>query len=79
MNMNKLEKFINRLEKLNISLELAGNYPWIYITKINNKSVSEKFESEHGFIIGYSPIKENQEFKFSDEKEIFKLIKKYVR
>ena len=41
--MDKLETFIRRLSKLNINIELVGNYPWIYLDKINNKKVVEKF------------------------------------
>jgi hypothetical protein len=73
----KLEIFINRLEKINIRLDLFSNYPWIYINKINDKVVKEKYQSEHGFTIAYYPIQKDQEFKFTDLKQIFELIKKY--
>ena len=72
-----LDIFIRRMNKLNINLELVGNYPWVYINKINGKPVSEKFQSEYGFTICYLPIKNDQQIKFTDLSEIFKLIRKY--
>jgi len=76
--MNKISIFINRLKKLNIKLELVGNYPWVYIDKINGKKVKEKFQGNHGFTLYFAPIKENQEIQFTDISEIFKLIRKYI-
>lgn len=76
--MQKLEKFIHRMAKKNIKIDLGGNYPWIYIDKINGKRVTEKFQANHGFAIGFSSIKPGQEFQFSDISEIFRLIRKYT-
>ena len=75
--MNKLEKFIERLYNIGIQIKLIGNYPWIYIEKINGKVVKEKFMAEHGFTIGFQPTQLGKEFEFTDLKEIFKLIRKY--
>ena len=75
--MDKLTIFINRLKKIGINIELVGNYPWIYIDKINGKKVTEKFEANHGFTIAFYPVNPNQTLKFTDIKEIFKLIRKY--
>ena len=73
----KLNTFIKRMEKLNINVELIGNYPWIYIHKINDKRVTEKFHADHGFTIGFLPIRVEQEFAFTDIGEIFKIVRKY--
>jgi hypothetical protein len=75
--MEKLDIFVNRLKKINIDIKLSSNFPWIYIDYINDKKITEKFKSEHGFTIAFYPIRENQELVFTDLKEIFKLIKKY--
>jgi hypothetical protein len=75
----KLINFKNRLEKLTINLEFVVNYPWVYLDKINGIKVNEKFEAEHGFCIGFAPIKLNGEFKFTNIKEIFKIIRKYTK
>lgn len=69
--MNELVKLINRLKKININIELIGNYPWIYLDKINGKKVFEKYEAEHGFTIGFSPIRNGENFKFTDLKIIY--------
>lgn len=76
-NYAELIKFVERLKKIGIVLYLSGNYPWIYIDRINDKKVTEKFQANHGFTLGYYPVKCNGDFKFSDLTEIFKLIKKY--
>jgi len=76
-NFIELTKFVDRLKKIGINLNLCANFPWIYIDKINNKKVVEKFQANHGFTLGYYPIKRDGDFKFSDLNEIFKLIRKY--
>jgi hypothetical protein len=76
-NMDILEVFIKRMKKLNIEIELVGNYPWIYIDKINGKNVVEKFEGNHGFTIAFLPIRKEQKMKFTDIGEIFRLVRKY--
>lgn len=75
--VDKLTIFIDRMNKLGIDIKLGGNLPWIYIDTINGKRVIEKFQSNHGFTIVFAPIKDNQELKFTDIGEIFKLIRKY--
>lgn len=74
--MNKIELFVSRLKKIKIDIELVGNFPWIYIDKINCKKITEKFKGNHGFTIAFFPIKEDQEIEFTDINEIFKLIRK---
>lgn len=71
--------FVERLRKLNIEIELVSNFPLVYITKINKKSVLENLNSEHGFVIGYFSHKENWEYVFSNLKETFNLIKRFVK
>lgn len=73
-----LGSFVKRLKKIGITLELIGNYPWIYLDKINGKKVKEKFEAEHGFTIAFLPVRRDMPFHFTNIAEIFKLIRKYV-
>lgn len=75
--MEKINIFIKRLQKIGINIELFGNYPWIYIDKINGTKVTEKFQANHGFTIAFLPINSTQELEFTDIPEIFKLIRKY--
>lgn len=78
MQKDKITTFVDRLSKLGIKLQLAGNYPWIYIDSINGKRVTEKFQGNHGFTIAFLPIRKDQELNFTDIGEIFKLIRKYI-
>ena len=75
--MSKLGTFVRRLEKIGIKVELVGNYPWIYLDKINGRQVTERFRGEHGFTIAFEPVKVGKQLKFTDIIEIFKLIRKY--
>lgn len=78
-DLEKIKSFIFRLNRIGITVELAGNYPWIYLDKINGKRVTEKFQADHGFTIAFTPIRPGQELKFTDIKEIFELIRKYTK
>lgn len=78
-NLEKIEILLSRLKKIDIELKLFGNFPWIYIDKINDQKVTEKFHAEHGFTLAFLPIKPNHELVFTDIKEIFKLIRKYTK
>lgn len=70
--MKKLEIFISRLKKLGIEIELVGNFPWVYLHKINGKTVTETYLAEHGFTLYFQSTD-----RFIDLSEIFKLIRKY--
>lgn len=78
-NLAKLDVFVKRMDKLNIKIKLIGNYPWIYIGSVNGNRISSKdyFDGNHGFTIGYLPIKPDQKFEFTDITKIFQLIRKY--
>lgn len=76
--LNELEVLLGRLKRIGIELECTGNYPWIYLSKINGKLVTERFLAEHGFTIGWYAINVRDKMRLSDTKEIFKLIRKYV-
>lgn len=75
--MEKLNVFVNRLNKIGITIELFGNYPWIYLDKINNIKVIETFLANHGFTIMFLPKRLGESSEFTDIKEIFKLIRLY--
>jgi len=77
--MDKLTVFVERLQKIGIKVELAGNYPWIYLDYINGKRVTEKFKANHGFTIAFVPLKKDKEIDFTDIGEIFKLIRQYTK
>lgn len=76
---DKLTVFVDRLRKLGVEIKLVGNYPWIYIDKINGRKVTETFEGNHGFTIAFLPIRVGQDLHFTDIGEIFRLLRKYCR
>lgn len=73
--MNKLDRLYKRLQKIGIELTLVGNYPWIYLHKVNGNLVSEKFMAEHGFTIAF--LKGRHGTELTDAKKIFEIIRKY--
>lgn len=76
--MKRLETFVERLNKIGIQLELSANVPWIYIDKINGKKVKERFLANHGFTVAFTPVAYGSQMKFTDLKEVFKIIRKYL-
>jgi len=75
--MEELDTLERRLNKIGINIEYTGNFPWVYINKINEKIVKEKYRSEHGFVVGYMPIRWWGNLTFVELSVIFKLIRKY--
>lgn len=70
-----LNVFVARMKKLGITMKFSSSIPWVYVNEVNGKIVTEKYASEHGFCIGYR----NNYFKFEYEKEMFNLIRKYIK
>ena len=75
---DELKTLIDRLKPLGIELELVGNFPWIYLTSVNGKMVTEVYWSDHAYTIAMSPINMEQELKLKDRRKTFKLIRKYL-
>lgn len=75
--MEKIDRFVERLARIGIDVELAMNFPWIYLTHINGKRVTETFQGIHGFTIAFYPIRHNGALKFTDIGKIFELIRRY--
>lgn len=77
--LDQVSDLLRRCEKLGIKLEGSSNFPWIYLTKVNGKRVTEQFLGNHGFTIAFLPIKKEIKYlKLTDTKEVFKLIRKYL-
>jgi hypothetical protein len=79
MEDNVLNRLRRRLKKIGIEIEMAGNYPWIYLEKVNGNRIKKEdfFHGNHGFTIAFSPIKEGQNMELTDITEVFKIIRKY--
>ena len=77
---DKIKVFVERLKKIGIDVKLSGNYPWVYITEICGKRVTEKFDGNHGFTLIFLPGRnDSPPSDFTDIGETFKLIRKYSR
>ena len=72
----RLPKFQERLEKIGIFITIGINYPWVYLLSINGNRVEEKKDSEHGYTLGFMPIRKGGVFKFTDIGSLFKQIRK---
>ena len=76
---DKINVFVERLKKIGIEVKLVGNYPWVYIDEICGTKVKEKFEGNHGFTLIFLPARtDSPPSEFTDNTEIFKLIRKYT-
>jgi len=54
-DINRISLFVKRLEKIGIKVELIGNFPWVYLDKVNGVKIEGSFRANHGFCIGYYP------------------------
>lgn len=73
--MDEITKLVQRLERVEVKIELAGNLPWVYLVSINGKPVTEKLNSEHGYTICY--VTNSGEISWTNTKLMFNLIRKY--
>ena len=73
--INPLHKLYRRLLAINIEITCIGNYPWIYLDKVNKKRVREKFMADHGFTVATPSI--SGKIELTDTKKIFQVIRKY--
>lgn len=69
----------NRLLKIGITIEMASNYPWVYLEYVNGNRIKHEdyFYGNHGFTIGFNPVKVGHEFMYTDIGKIFEIIRKY--
>lgn len=75
---NIVRKFVTRLRKIGIEVELVGNYPWIYLFSVNGKKVTEKFYSNHAFCAFLAPATINGKWRFTDRRVVFKKIRQVL-
>lgn len=52
--MTTITSFHNRLAKIGIDVTFTGNYPWVYLDKVNGKVVRERYEGNHGFTVFFT-------------------------
>ena len=49
--MTSIHSFVHRLSKIGIKVELIGNYPWVYLDKVNGIKVKGRLQANHGFTV----------------------------
>lgn len=74
--MTTVKAFVERLAKVGVKVELAVNYPWVYLDKVNGKQVTNNFYSEHGFTIFF--LRRSGGVFILDIAGIFKEIRKHL-
>ena len=62
-----------RCKRIGINLEFVGNYPWVYLDKVNGNKVKERYMGNHGFTAFFI----NKGESVTSVKKIFKAIRKY--
>ena len=79
MEDNVINRLVPRLRKIGISVELFGNYPWIYLDKVNGNKIKREdyFRGNHGFTIAFAPIRNDQKMELTDIGKVFEIIRKY--
>ena len=79
MEDNVLNRLVPRLKKIGIEVELVGNYPWIYLEKVNGNRVKKEdfYFGNHGFTIAFLPIKLVKKMEIIDITKTFEIIRKY--
>ena len=79
MSRDKLTIFGDRLKRIGINIECAGNIPWIYLNKVNGKRVKETGNGgNHGYVVAWYPVQTNQDIRLADDMSgVFDLIRKY--
>ena len=81
MGEDVISRLVKRLRRCGIEIELVGNYPWIYLDRVNGIRIrQEDFTANHGFNVAWYGIRNGDSIRFAeDPKTIVALIRKYVR
>lgn len=76
--MTTIDSFVKRLAKIGITVELVGNFPWVYLDKVNGIQVKEPFQGNHGFTVFFSKVRNNGHDQITDISYIFKKIREIL-
>ena len=80
MTQDPLSTLRQRMQRIGIEIEFVGNYPWIYLERVNGIRIrQEDFTANHGFNIAWFGIRNEDKIKLAeDPKTIIALIRRYV-
>lgn len=73
--MTTIESFYKRLKKIGIEVELIGNYPWVYLDKVNGKKVEGRFLGNHGFTVFFKAVRIGEHDRITDIRTVFAKIR----
>lgn len=76
--MTTIKSFVERLAKIGIKVELSGNYPWVYLDKVNGIKIHERFRGNHGFTVFFQAIRTGQVDHITDIGKIFAKIREVL-
>ena len=72
-----VSKFVERLKAIGINVELHGNYPWVYLAKVNDILVTERFQANHGFTAFI--LRRDGSFTWSDRRRVFQKVREMLK
>ncbi len=75
---NKIQKLVDRLDKIDIKVEFVGNFPWIYLDKVNGVKVTELYNGNHGFTAFFLRARDG-EIVWSERRVVFNKIREMVK
>jgi hypothetical protein len=75
---NVIERFVRRLDRIGIDVQLSANCPWVYLDSVNGIEVTELFMANHGFTAFWLPVNVGQDIVFSDRRKVFAKVREYV-
>lgn len=68
-----MNRMVDRLKVIGITLELRGNYPWVYLHTVNGNKVTGRYRARHGWTIFIG--QQDGTYKITDRREVFKKIR----
>ena len=76
---NIIERFVRRLKRIGIDVQLSANCPWVYLDSVNNQVLmGELFHSDHGFTAFWLPVRLDQVPIFTDRRAVFAKVREYA-
>ncbi len=73
--MTTINSFVSRLANIGIKVELIGNYPWVYLDKVNGIRIKGTLHSDHGFTVFFRAIRPGESDTITDIPTVFKKIR----
>lgn len=73
--MEEVVRFVERLKRIGIKVELLGNYPWVYLHKVNGNEVAGKFESDHRFTAFIIPPNPTKPIRMTNVRKVFQKVR----